>query len=81
MSFKHNGGEVLTACAVGACSAAAPAVISATGPLLAVFGIGTGVALSRKKSKKKKNKKKKKSLKKGGKCKKSLKYAKLLNNL
>ncbi len=73
MGFKHNGGEVLTACAVGACSAAAPAVTSVTGPLLAAFSIGTGVALSRKKSKKKK---KKKSLKKGGKCKKSLKKKK-----
>tara|TARA_Y100001980_G_scaffold46265_2_gene29443 strand:+ start:1670 stop:3637 length:1968 start_codon:yes stop_codon:yes gene_type:complete len=77
MGFKHNGGEVLTACAVGACTAAAPAVTSATGPLLAAFGIGTGVALSRKKSKKKKkSSKKKKSLKKGGKCKKSLKKKK-----
>ena len=73
MGFKHNGGEVLTACAVGACSAAAPAVTSVTGPLLAAFSIGTVVALSRKKSKKKK---KKKSLKKGGKCKKSLKKKK-----
>ena len=83
MKYKHTGGEPLTACAIGACSAAAPVVSSITAPVLADVGLGSGIALSkykRKKSskkkkspKKKKSSKKKKSLKRGGKCKKSLK--------
>ena len=66
MDIKHNGGEPLTACAIGACSAAIPTIGSLTGPAFAALGIGTGVALSRKR-------RSKKSLKRGGKCKKSLK--------
>ena len=52
MKYKHKGGvEPITACAVGACSAAAPALT----PLLAALGIGTGVVAYKNKKSKKKN--------------------------
>lgn len=64
MIFQQGGIEPMTACAVGACSAAAPVATGLVAPVLATIGIGSaGVALH--KRNKKSNKKSRK--KKGGK--------------
>ena len=83
MIFQQGGIEPMTACAVGACSAAAPVATGLVAPVLATIGIGSaGVALhkrnkkSNKKSRKKKGgksrrKKSKKKSYRGGKFKKN----------
>lgn len=71
MIFQQGGIEPITACAIGACSAAAPVVTGLVAPVLATIGIGSaGVALHKRNSNKKSNKKstkKKGGKKKGGK--------------
>ena len=69
MIFQHGGIEpITTACAVGACSAAAPIASSLVAPFLATIGIGSaGVVLHNNRGKTKNKKITKKSIKKGSK--------------